>query len=1217
MKKYFLLFLTVFTLTSSISAQKKYQSLLWEISGNGLDKPSYLYGTMHVSSKLAFHLGDSFFMALKNVDMVALEIHPETWVDDMLAYDPYAFWQGGGYYGRRRNKGKEEKRKDAVKEALRKDPSLINYYLFRSQGYSGNFEEDTYLDLYIFQTGKKLKKKTAGLELMSELMLNLDEAERAREEEYKYKKKRRNYYDDGMNFGDALEDAYRRADLDAIDSLNLVDGTPGYLEYMLYRRNQVMADRMDSIMKTANLRLFAGMGASHLPGEKGVIEMLREKGYTLRAMQQGERATKQKRKIDEIVIQKDFATEKPFDNYFEVNLPGKMYELPGVGSTRSYFHPDMANGAYYTVTRIKTFARELEHSTEYVLKSVDSLLYENIPGKIQKQEKIKRQGFDGYSIVTLTRRGDIQRYEILITPEEIFVFKLGGTGEFANSKEANKFFKSIELKTPKATNWQTFTSPDGTFSALMPHPPLFYGDTSILMYFNPEPFTAIDFNNNNTYSITKSNLYLSENTTTPDSLLLEQVMFDFSESKYYEELERKFTKEGDKQIMDARYSIDEDYNMQVRYLMHKGYVYILSAKYKTDSSDADKFIQSLTFAKPPTVTYEQYDDTLMHFTVTTTPQKNALEQLIRKFSRYKAKDKPYKTLNETKVFIKNKKSYPTVTVSYKRYGKYLRFKDSTSYWEDYFKSINRDSTLVIQDKKIYKKDGFTVADIEYTDTGCSFVVKQRKMLRNAVAYELFTTYEKEKGKEEFVTKFFETFTPKDTLIGESMFSSNVELIVNDLVNGDSATHAEAYKSMNSVWLKEKDFKLWTTVIDTLQPENDDYFDYKTDMIEEMWNINTPENIKYLSELYYKAGDTSTFQLSVLKTLLNLETQESYNTFKELLIDETPLGKKYQINSLFWSMDDSLELAATLYPDLFGLFLLEEYREKMVGVLATLVDSNAIDINTYKSFLSTLKIEAKNELKRKKANKVEDDEDYSSYNSYSRYRSRYNSNRRYRNNYSSYLGTLATVLIPFYNDKSVNTFFKKLLKYRDDKLRVSIALKLMKANHQVPDTLWQEVSKHLNWRAPLYEALEDAGKLNLYPEKYKNQDSMTKAMVESSIGSRYSKLDTITLASKKLIEFDGEKGYVYLYKYKMEGSKIWRLAMIGLQPKNKKEVNTSTKIFSTGEAEKVNDSITLEKQLDVMLKEALLEQTFKKYKSYRYNYDNDYEYDDYDYAEDAY
>ncbi len=69
--------------TVSVSAQKKpaakYPSLLWEITGNGLTKPSYLFGTMHVSSKMVFHLSDSFYLALKSVDVVALELNPDTW----------------------------------------------------------------------------------------------------------------------------------------------------------------------------------------------------------------------------------------------------------------------------------------------------------------------------------------------------------------------------------------------------------------------------------------------------------------------------------------------------------------------------------------------------------------------------------------------------------------------------------------------------------------------------------------------------------------------------------------------------------------------------------------------------------------------------------------------------------------------------------------------------------------------------------------------------------------------------------------------------------------------------------------------------------------------------------------------------------------------------------------------------------------------------------
>eukprot|EP01035_Chromulina_nebulosa_P057420 gene57420-78670_t len=90
MKKYLTctLLLLAFALPSVAQKKNKYQGLLWEITGNSLKKPSYLYGTMHVSNKVAFHLSDSFFIALNNVDMAALEIDPRIWLDYIYENEP-------------------------------------------------------------------------------------------------------------------------------------------------------------------------------------------------------------------------------------------------------------------------------------------------------------------------------------------------------------------------------------------------------------------------------------------------------------------------------------------------------------------------------------------------------------------------------------------------------------------------------------------------------------------------------------------------------------------------------------------------------------------------------------------------------------------------------------------------------------------------------------------------------------------------------------------------------------------------------------------------------------------------------------------------------------------------------------------------------------------------------------------------------------------------
>ena len=98
MKK-ILLALLIFPLmgTTQIDTTKQqHKGLLWEITGNGLKEKSYLYGTMHVSGRIAFHLGEEFFDGLKSVDAIALESNPIIWLDEIME-SKYADSYLGGY----------------------------------------------------------------------------------------------------------------------------------------------------------------------------------------------------------------------------------------------------------------------------------------------------------------------------------------------------------------------------------------------------------------------------------------------------------------------------------------------------------------------------------------------------------------------------------------------------------------------------------------------------------------------------------------------------------------------------------------------------------------------------------------------------------------------------------------------------------------------------------------------------------------------------------------------------------------------------------------------------------------------------------------------------------------------------------------------------------------------------------------------------------------
>ena len=64
-----------------------------------------------------------------------------------------------------------------IERALYSNPSTINNLLYRSYGNeTSDFEEDTYLDMYIYQCGKKWGKKVAGVERYGESMKLMMEA---------------------------------------------------------------------------------------------------------------------------------------------------------------------------------------------------------------------------------------------------------------------------------------------------------------------------------------------------------------------------------------------------------------------------------------------------------------------------------------------------------------------------------------------------------------------------------------------------------------------------------------------------------------------------------------------------------------------------------------------------------------------------------------------------------------------------------------------------------------------------------------------------------------------------------------------------------------------------------------------------------------------------------------------------------------------------------
>ena len=85
-----------------------------------------------------------------------------------------------------------------------------------------------------------------------------------------------------------LAEAYFAQDINTLWEIteekigNQCDSTPEEEEALIYGRNAAWVEKMPAMMGEAST-LFV-VGAAHLPGDKGVLDLLRAKGYTVEAV---------------------------------------------------------------------------------------------------------------------------------------------------------------------------------------------------------------------------------------------------------------------------------------------------------------------------------------------------------------------------------------------------------------------------------------------------------------------------------------------------------------------------------------------------------------------------------------------------------------------------------------------------------------------------------------------------------------------------------------------------------------------------------------------------------------------------------------------------------------------------------------------------------------------------------------------------------------------
>ena len=276
---------TAFTQTLHKSSDK---SLLWQISGNGLVKPSYLYGTIHMLCKDDAVLSDSLVAAIENTERVYLEVDMDN-IFEMLGVMKNMKMKNDTTLADLLSKEDYKKVKEFIesKETMLPfsvletyKPMLASSALMESGLPCGT---PVAMEQVIMMEAKQRKKRIEGLETMAYQMSIFDSIpyKIQAEQLVKYSTATDDQHTANKEFNEMME-AYKEQDLQKLEVFikKSDDGMDKYEDMLLNNRNKNWVKKLKIIMHERPVTI--AVGAGHLPGKTGLIELLRKEGYTVK-----------------------------------------------------------------------------------------------------------------------------------------------------------------------------------------------------------------------------------------------------------------------------------------------------------------------------------------------------------------------------------------------------------------------------------------------------------------------------------------------------------------------------------------------------------------------------------------------------------------------------------------------------------------------------------------------------------------------------------------------------------------------------------------------------------------------------------------------------------------------------------------------------------------------------------------------------------------------
>lgn len=1107
MKKWFFVGITL-VFIGNLNAQGKYPSLLWEIKKDNM-RPSYIYGTMHVSERIAFHLSDVFFEKLNSTDLIALESNPEIWLDEIQkspgelsmfsnAYQDYLTYQAFQ---------RSPIENFIIRDALLFNDLMLNGILYRTHQAIDNYQEDTYLDMFIFQAGKRSNREIISLEDFTESRKLVEKAVLSNQNFDPPVWAKKLMMDKPIQV--LMEDAYRDKNLDMIDSLNRGSNSESYNEFMLYKRNRNMVKKMDSIMDNGKT-MFIGIGAAHLPGNNGVIELLRNLGYSVNAVtgEYTQKGRDEKEKIDHAYRYDTYHNHTTSDGFLSLKTPGKLYEfeLPGVTVITS---PDLKNGSFINILRIRKndFLRKDNYRSS--LKKIDSLLYEYIPGKILQKDQIKIDGFDAFDVKNQTREGDAQRYWIVSTPLEYLIICMLGKNEFVE-KQSEQVAPSIKIQRQSA-KWATISPHRGGYSVNAPTPYTIVANNDKTSWLDNTELLAYDKNDSSYYFVIEKTMHDTDFLEETD-FELKRIHYEFYKKLKLDSLNGDLISEPLSYRSEAKLTPGK--NLKLKSMINGSHYYLLGST--ADTPNSEKFFDSFKFEKFNY--YKQpveYQDSILKFTVTTQIKPIPSQIDYSYFDFYYKQDlNHFEGKNLTRNFPSD--SRQNITVNYREFQRYEYFENVDSLWNNVLKNnLENNELKPFGINKFKDENGNFVMNVHFQNENSAQLIKSKYLTNGKYFYSIKTLVNKDYDNDDpFIETFYDTFEPDEQPDLISVFSKKSKLYLEDIKSPEDSIRNSALELTYSVKFTDEDFPVLADLLENFGFKSEEEI-YKNDLILKIGELNHPQAQSFLENYYLKNSTESALQVSVLQGLAS-NREIDYATIPKLLNEDIPLpSDTYDLYYLFDELENHGNSSSKIIKDLLKYRAIPEYQNPLIKFSANMLDSGFISPSKIKPYRKEFLTLAKLELKRSYSIWLDQKRNKDSY---------YNYNSNYFDNLKKYL----VLLQPFSEENEINQFLNRIDTLDVTELNLFSMKEKFKNNDEIPLKLMDKVAKDNKSHWDLYQILKNNKKLNLLPKSI-TKESIALSAVLNAHHYFNAEEDSIEFISLKKAVYGQDEYEIYFFK----------------------------------------------------------------------------------------